>query len=71
MFPESGLSLKHRVALAIWGLGVLVVLRFAFDVLQMTGAELAVIAVIVVVGSFYGIFMPLWRRLPEDWRRSQ
>ncbi|MFA1611060.1 hypothetical protein [Halobellus rubicundus] len=70
MFLDSGLSLKHRVALAIWGLAVLVVLRLAFDVLHLSGAELAVVAVVVVVGSFYGIFRPLWLRLPEEWRRN-
>lgn len=70
MFHQAGLTLRQGAALATWGLGVLVVLRVAFDVFQITGGELAVLAVVVVVGSFYGVFMPLWRRLPEDWRRG-
>ncbi|WP_435075559.1 hypothetical protein [Halorubrum sp. HHNYT27] len=65
-----GWSLKGRIALGVWGLAVLAVLSFAFDVLGITGVELAVVGVVVAAGSFYGIFMPLWRRLPEDARRS-
>jgi hypothetical protein len=70
MIPEPGMSLKGRVALAVWGVGVLVVLRVAVDVLRITGARLAAVGVAVAVGSFYGVFMPLWRRLPEDVRRG-
>ena len=70
MVPEPGMSLRGRIALAVWGVGVLVVLRLAFDVLGLTGAQLAAAGVVVAVGSFYGVFMPLWRRLPEDVRRG-
>jgi len=65
-----GWSLAGRVALAVWGLGVLGVLLLAHGVLDISGTRLAVIGVVVAGGSFYGVFMPLWRRLPEDVRRS-
>ncbi len=65
-----GLSLKARVPLAIWALGVIVTILVTFEVLQISETELTVFAFALIIGSFYGIFLPLWRRLPEDWRRS-
>jgi len=65
---EPGLAPEQLTVFAIWGLGVLAVLRFIFDVLQISGVAVAGIAVLIVIGSFYGIFLPLWRRLPESWR---
>ena len=65
-----GWSLEARVALAVWGLGVLGILLLAHSVLGVSGTQLAAVGVVVAGGSFYGVFIPLWRRLPEDVRRS-
>jgi uncharacterized membrane protein YczE len=70
MSIHRGLSLKARVPLAIWALGVIAVILVTFEVLQISEEELVVFAIVVIIGSFYGMFLPLWRRLPEDWRRS-
>lgn len=64
----GGMSGRARLAVAVWGVGVVAAVKFLYEVLEMTGATLAVVAVLVAVGSFYGVFLPLWRRLPEDWR---
>lgn len=70
MSIHRGLSLKARVPLAIWALAVIVVILVTYEVLQISETEVTVFAIAVIMGSFYGIFLPLWRRLPEDWRRS-
>lgn len=67
---EGGLSSRARVAIAIWGIGVIVVVKFLYETLQITGATLAVVAIIIAAVTFYGIFLQLWQRLPEDWRRQ-
>ena len=64
------LSLRARAALAVWGLGVIVVVRAAFEVLAVSSTEFAVFTAAVVIGSFDGVFMPLWRRFPQEWRRG-
>lgn len=63
---DGGLLSRERVAIAIWGIGVIAVVKFLHDILQMTDVELFIIAAIITFGSFYGIFLQLWRRLPED-----
>lgn len=65
---RGGMSGRERIALAVWGVGVIVVVKLLHEVLEMTGATLAVFTVLVAVGTFYGVFLPLWRRLPEHWR---
>lgn len=62
--------MQARVPLAIWALGVIVVILGTYEVLQLSEMEMTVLAVAIIIGSFYGVFLPLWRRLPEDWRRS-
>ncbi|MHC3380327.1 hypothetical protein [Haloarcula sp. H-GB5] len=66
MFYRSGMSWKERTAFAIWGLGVVVVLRTLYDVFGVEGRELAIVAVVLFFGSFYGVFMPVWRRLTAE-----
>ncbi|MDQ2071619.1 hypothetical protein ACODNH_15205 [Haloarcula sp. NS06] len=63
MFHSGGLSWKERTAFAIWGFGVIIVLRTLYDVFSVEGRELAIVAVVLFFGSFYGVFMPVWRRL--------
>lgn len=70
MSIHRGLSLQARIPLAIWALGVIVIILGTYEVLQMSEMEITVFAIALIMGSFYGIFLPLWRRLPEDWRRS-
>jgi len=59
------MSPKELVAYSIWAVGVIAVAKFAHDVLAITGAELAVIVVVLFFGSFYAVFMPVWRRVPD------
>ena len=63
MFRDRGLSWKERVAFAVWGLGVVVVLRVLYDVFGVEGRELAIAAVLMFFGSFYAVFLPVWRRV--------
>jgi len=63
VFRHSGLSWKERAAFGIWGLGVVVVLRVLYDVFGVEGLELGIAAVVLFFGSFYAVFMPVWRRL--------
>ncbi|RLM68133.1 hypothetical protein DVK05_10265 [Halorubrum sp. Atlit-8R] len=70
MSIHRGLSLKARVPLAVWALGVIVTILLTYEALQLSETELVVFATVVIFGSFYAVFLPLWRRLPEDWRRS-
>ncbi|WP_058996806.1 hypothetical protein [Haloarcula sp. CBA1127] len=63
---RSGLSWKERTGFAIWGLGVVVVLRTLYDVFGVAGRELAIVAVVLFFGSFYGVFMPVWRRVSAE-----
>jgi hypothetical protein len=66
VFRSGGLSWKERTAFAIWGLGVIIVLRFLYDIFGVQGQELAIVAAILFFGSFYGVFMPVWRRLSAE-----
>ncbi|KAA9409301.1 hypothetical protein EGO51_05660 [Haloarcula hispanica] len=66
MFHRSGLSWKERAAFAVWGLGVFIVLRTLYDVFGVAGRELAIAAGVLVFGSFYGAFMPVWRRFSAE-----
>jgi len=66
VFRSGGLSWKDRTAFAIWGLGVIIVLRFLYDVLGVEGRELAIVAAVLFFGSFYGVFMPVWRRFSAE-----
>ncbi len=63
---HGGMSIRERAAFAVWGVGVVAVVKLAHDVLDVTGAGLAVVAVVVALGSFFGAFLPLWRRLSGD-----
>ncbi|KOX92318.1 hypothetical protein AMS69_13150 [Haloarcula rubripromontorii] len=66
MFRRRGLSWKEGAAFAIWGLGVIIVLRTLYDVFGVAGRELAIVAVVLFFGSFYGVFMPVWRRFSAE-----
>ena len=66
MFRSGGLSWKERTAFAVWGLGVIIVLRALYDVFGVHGRELAIAAAVLFVGSFYGVFMPVWRRFSAE-----
>ncbi|EMA13141.1 MULTISPECIES: hypothetical protein [Haloarcula] len=66
MFRRRGMSWKEQTAFAIWGLGVIIVLRTLYDVFGVEGRELAIVAVVLFFGSFYGVFMPVWRRLSAE-----
>ncbi|WP_245180915.1 hypothetical protein [Haloarcula amylovorans] len=66
---EPGLSGKESIALIIWVITVAAVLRAVRDVLLVSGEELAVVAGILIFGSFYGVFMPVWCRLPDWWKK--
>jgi len=66
VFRSGGLSWKERTAFAIWGLGVIIALRFLYDVLGVEGRELAIVAAVLFFGSFYGVFMPVWRRFSAE-----
>ena len=66
MFCRRGISWKERAAFAIWGLGVIIVLRTLYDVFGVARRELAIVAVVLFCGSFYGVFMPVWRRLSTE-----
>ncbi|WP_336338070.1 hypothetical protein [Haloarcula brevis] len=66
MFRDSGLSWKERTAFALWGLGVVVVLRVLYDALGVDGRALAVAAVVLFFGSFYAVFLPVWRRVGAE-----
>jgi formate hydrogenlyase subunit 3/multisubunit Na+/H+ antiporter MnhD subunit len=66
MFRSGGLSWKEQTALAIWGIGVFVVLRILYDVFGVDGRALAIAAVVMIFGSFYGVSMPVWRRLSAE-----
>lgn len=65
----GGLSGRQRLALAVWGIAVLVVLRAVHAALRISTAELALVAVVTVFGSFFGVFRPVWRRLPDAWKQ--
>ena len=66
MFRSGGLSWKERTAFALWGLGVIIVLRVLYDVFGVEGRELAIAAAVFLAGSFFGVFMPVWRRFSEE-----
>jgi hypothetical protein len=63
---RRGLSWKETIAFAIWGIGVVIVLRFLYDVLGVEGLELGIAAVLLFFGSFYAVFMPVWRRFTAE-----
>lgn len=66
MFRSGGLSWKERAAFAVWGLGVIIVLRALYDVFGVQGRELAIAAAVLILGSFYGVFRPVWRRFSVE-----
>ncbi|MDT3434806.1 hypothetical protein [Haloarcula sp. 1CSR25-25] len=66
MFRSGGLSWKERTAFALWGLGVIIVLRVLYDVFGVEGRELAIAAAALLAGSFFGVFVPVWRRFSEE-----
>jgi len=66
MFRRRGMSWKEGTGFAIWVLGVIIVLRTLYDVFGVAGRELAIVAVVLFFGSFYGVFMPVWRRFSAE-----
>lgn len=65
-----GLSGRETLAFGIWFACVFAVLRVLRDVAGISGTNLAIVGIGGFFGSFYLVFLPLWRRVADSWKQK-